>query len=68
MSDRALERLRAQAQSPLRARGNARQTRSAKTGRSHLHSVESEVAKAAEANSVIRGLLHHQQTLAQGEV
>jgi hypothetical protein len=30
--------------------------------------VESEVAKAAEANPIIPGLLHHQQLLAEGEL
>ena len=60
MSDRALERLRAQAQSPVRARRNARQARGPKAGRAHLHSVESEVAQAAEANPIVPRLLHHQ--------
>ncbi len=68
MSDRALERLRAQAQSPVRARRNARQTRGPKAGRAHLHSVESEVAKAAEGNTIVPRLLQHQQALARGQL
>ena len=67
MSDRALERLRAQAQSPVRPGRNARQARRPEAGRAHLHSVESEVAQAAEANAVIPGLLQQQQALAQGQ-
>ena len=67
VSDRALERLRAQAQSPVRARRNARQARCSEAGRAHLYSVESEVAQAPEANAVIPGLLQQQQALAQGQ-
>ena len=67
VSDRGLERLRAQAQCPLRARRNARQAERLEAGRAHLHPVESEVAQAAEANAVVPGLLQHQQALAQGQ-
>jgi hypothetical protein len=67
MSDRGLERLRAQARCPVRARRNARQAGRVEAGRAHLHPVESEVAQAAEANAVVPGLLQHPQALAQGQ-
>jgi len=63
-----MERLRTQAQSPVRARRNARQAQCSEAGRAHLHSVESELAQAAEANPIVPGLLHHRQALAQGEL
>jgi len=67
MSDRALERLWAQAQSPVRACWNARRAQCAKAGRAHLYPVESEVAQAPEANAIVPGLLQQQQALAQGQ-
>jgi hypothetical protein len=67
VSDRPLERLRAKAQYPVRARRNARQAGSPEAGRAHPHTVESEVAQTTEANAVVSGLLQHQQTLAQGQ-
>src|SRR5207248_8036995 len=67
VSDRALERLRPQAQCPVRARRNARQARCSEAGRAHLYPVESEVAQAAEANAVVPRLLQHQQALAQSQ-
>ena len=67
VSNRTVERLRAQAQSPVRARRNARRARRPEAGRAHLYPVESEVGQAAEANAVVPGLLQHQQALAQGQ-
>src|SRR4030095_13125644 len=67
VSDRALERLWAQAQCPVRARRNARHAQRPEAGRAYLHPVESEVAQAAEANAVVPGLLQHQQALAQDQ-
>ena len=46
-----------QAQSPVRARRNARQTGRPQAGRPHLHPMESEMAQAAEGNAVVPGLL-----------
>jgi hypothetical protein len=60
VSNPGLERLRAEAQSPLRARRHAREAGRVDAARAHLHEHESEVAQAAERNTVVSGLLRDQ--------